>query len=73
MNEIILFGAIASAVVFCCCIPDVIFSGETKDGRRNVIDQIATQLEANDIANQQKEAAVAIDEGVSSLENVCNI
>ena len=72
MNEIILL-AIVSAVILCCCIPVGIFSGESRDRRRNVINQIAAQLGANDIANQQQEAAVAIDEGFSSMENVRNI
>ena len=72
MNEIILL-AIVSAVILCCCIPAGIFSGESRDRRRHVIDQIAAQLEANDIANQQQEAVVAIDEGFSSMENVRNL
>ena len=73
MNEIILL-AIVSAVILCCCVPAGIFSGESRDRRRrNVINQIAAQLEANDIANQQQEAAVAIDEGFSSMENVRNL
>ena len=73
MNEIILL-AIVSAVILCCCIPVGIFSGESRDRRRrNVINQIAAQLEANDIANQQQEAVVAIDEGFSSMENVRNL
>ena len=72
MNEIILL-AIVSAVILCCCIPVGIFSGESRDRRRNVINQIAAQLGANDIANQQQEAVVAIDEGFSSMENVRNL
>ena len=73
MNEFILL-AIVSAVILCCCIPASIFSGESRDRkRRNVINQIAAQLEANEIANQQQEAAVATNEEFSSIENVHNI
>ena len=73
MNEFILLD-IVSAVILCCCIPVGIFSGESRDRRRrNVINQIAAQLEANDIANQQQKAAVAIDEGFSSMENDNNV